>query len=83
VVLARFVRNDRLSDASQLWAFSAISTSPGARRYYDMQRARNKGHQEALRILANRLVGILHGCLRHHQLYSEDIAWPTVEVAAA
>jgi hypothetical protein len=64
VVLARFVRNERLADACQGWAFSAISASPGARRYYDAQRARNKGHQEALRILANRLVGILHGCLR-------------------
>ena len=84
VVMARFVRNDRLADACQLWAFSAISASPGARRYYDLQRARKKGHQEALRIVANRLVGILHGCLRHHQLYREDIAWPPpTETAAA
>ncbi len=83
VVLARFIRNDRLADACQRWAFCAISASPGARRYYDAQRARKKGHQEALRILANRLVGILHGCLRHHQLYREDIAWPQVEAVAA
>ncbi len=83
VVLARFIRNDRLADACQRWAFSAISASPGARRYYDAQRARKKGHQEALRILANRLVGVLHGCLRHHQLYREDVAWPQVEDAAA
>ena len=83
VVMARFVRNDRLADACQWWAFSAISTSPGARRHYDLQRARKKNHNEALRILANRLVGILHGCLRHHQLYREDIAWPPTEAAAA
>ena len=83
VVLARFVRNERLADACQRWAFSAISASPGARRYYDAQRAWNKGHQEALRILANRLVGVLHGCLRHRQLYREDIAWPLEELAAA
>lgn len=82
VVLARFIRNDRLADACQGWAFSALSASPGARRYYDVQRARKKGHQEALRILANRLVGILHGCLRHHQLYHEDIAWPPAAIAA-
>jgi transposase len=82
VVLARFIRNDRLADACQRWAFSALSASPGARRYYDLQRARNKGHEEALRILANRLVGILHGCLRHRQLYCEDIAWPSLEAAA-
>ncbi len=83
VVLARFVRNDRLADVCQWWAFAALTASPGARRYYDVQRARNKGHQEALRILANRLVGILHGCLRHHQLYREDIAWPPPEAVAA
>ena len=83
VVLARFVRNDRLADVCQLWAFAAISASPGARRYYDALRARKKGHQEALRILANRLVGILHGCLRHRQLYREDVAWPSSEVVAA
>jgi transposase len=83
VVLARFVRNDRLADTCQWWAFAAISASPGARRYYDAQRARGKGHQEALRILANRLIGILHGCLRHRQAYREDVAWPTAEAAAA
>jgi hypothetical protein len=83
VVLARFVRNERLADVCQLWAFAAISASPGARRYYDALRARKKGHQAALRILANRLVGILHGCLRHHQLYREDVAWPIPEAAAA
>jgi hypothetical protein len=32
-------------------------------------------HHQALRALANRLVGILHGCLRHHTLYNEDTAW--------
>lgn len=83
VVLARFIRNDRLADACQLWAFSALLASPGARRYYDAQRANHKGHEEALRILANRLIGILHGCLRHRQPYCEDIAWPApAEVAA-
>jgi hypothetical protein len=42
-----------------------------------------KGHQEALPTLANRLVGILHGCLRHHRLYREDVAWPPAQAAAA
>jgi hypothetical protein len=26
--------------------------------------------------LANRLVGILHGCLASHVVYDEAIAWP-------
>ena len=83
VVKARFIHNDWLVDTCQLWAFAALSASPGARRYYDAQRVNHKGHQEALRILANRLIGILHGCLRHHQLYSEEIAWPPREEEAA
>ncbi|HEX3426325.1 MAG TPA: IS110 family transposase, partial [Acidimicrobiales bacterium] len=33
------------------------------------------GHNQALRALGNRLVGILHGCLTHHSVYDENIAW--------
>jgi transposase len=76
VVLARVARNRRLSDALYQWAFSALTTSPGARAYYDGQRARGASHHAALRALANRLVGLLHGCLRHKTHYDEAIAWP-------
>jgi hypothetical protein len=76
VVLARVARNRRLADACYNWAFSAISTSPGARRYYDLRRARGNTHHQALRSVANRLVGILHGCLHHRSMYSERVAWP-------
>jgi transposase len=83
VVLARFARNERLYDACHLWAFASLTTSPGARRYYDLQRGRGKTHNQALRALANRLVGILHGCLRHGEGYREDVAWPAEEPRAA
>jgi transposase len=83
VVLARFARNQRLSDACHLWAFAALTKSPGARRYYDLQRQRGKTHNQALRALANRLVGILHGCLQSSQPYREDVAWPSPESKAA
>jgi transposase len=82
VVLARVARNRRLADACHLWAFSALTRSPGARHYYDQLRGRGKTHQQALRALANRLVGILHGCLTKRELYREDVAWPTLEAAA-
>ena len=75
VVLARYARNRRLADACYQWAFSAITASPGARSYYDARRAAGDTHHRALRALANRLVGILHGCLRHGALYDEDTAW--------
>ena len=75
VVLARYARNRRLADACYLWAFAALSASPGARAFYDAHRAAGDTHSRALRALANRLVGILHGCLRHGTLYDEHTAW--------
>jgi len=75
-VMARYVHNDRLTDALMSQAFSALQASPGARAYYDRQRARGSGHNPALRQLANRLTGILHGCLKTRTLYDETTAWP-------
>jgi len=75
VVAARFVHNDRLVDALNAQAFSALTASPGARACYDHYRARGIGHNDALRRLANRLVGILHGCLKTRTPYDEDTAW--------
>jgi hypothetical protein len=74
-VLARFVHNDRLIDALITQAFCALLASPGARAYYDKQRTRGLDHHAALRQLANRLVGILHGCLKARTHYDENIAW--------
>ena len=74
-VLARFVRNQRLADPLHQQAFCALTASPGARAYYDELRARGVGHHAALRQLSNRLVGILHGCLKTRTPYSEKTAW--------
>ena len=75
-VLARYIHNDRLIDALTRQAFTALTTSPGARAYYDQLRARGLSHYTALRQLANRLVGILHGCLKTRTRYDEATAWP-------
>ncbi|MRH92829.1 IS110 family transposase [Nocardia sp. SYP-A9097] len=75
VVAARFLHQDRLVDALTTQAFCALKPSPGARAYYDKQRARGLTHSAALRQVANRLVGILHGCLKSHTLYDEATAW--------
>ena len=86
-VLARHVRNRRLYDAIDQWAFAALLASPGARALYDQHRAAGDTHHQALRALGNRLVGILHGCLRHRTAYSEHTAWahrqPTPDTRAA
>jgi transposase len=76
IVLARYVHNDRLVDALDSQAFCALTASPGARAYYDRQKARGISHHAALRQLANRLTGILHGCLKDRTLYHEETAWP-------
>ncbi len=74
-VLARFVRNRHLADACYQWAFCATNTSPGARAFYDEHRAKGESHDQALRVLSNRLVGILDGCLRSRTHYDETKAW--------
>lgn len=83
VVLARYVRNKRLYDAIDQWAFCSLSTSPGARAYYDERRAADYEHHEALRALGNRWIAILHGCLKHRTPYDEHTAWAHRHQAAA
>ena len=83
VVLARYATNRRLVDALHQQAFCALTASPGARAYYDSLRARKIGHHAALRQLANRLVGILHGCLKTGTKYDERTAWQHQVAAAA
>jgi transposase len=82
-VLARHVRNNRLYDAIDHWAFCALTASPGARAFYNQRRDANDSHHQALRALGNRLVGILHGCLRHHTHYDEHKAWAHRNAIAA
>jgi hypothetical protein len=82
-VLARHVRNRRLYDAVDQWAFCALQSSSGARAFYDQHRAAGDLHHQALRALGNRLVGILHGCLRHHSAYDEHTAWAHRQPAKA
>jgi len=74
-VAARWVRNNRLYDTMIWWAFCSTNFSPGARAFYDQKRADGASHYKALRALANRWAGILHGCLHHRVQYDEDTAW--------
>jgi hypothetical protein len=82
IVLARHARPRRLADALDQWAFCSLTQSPGARRYYDQLRARNKTHRQAIRQVANRWVGILHTCLERNEFYDEQRAWGHLTAAA-
>ncbi|MFI6795953.1 IS110 family transposase, partial [Streptosporangium canum] len=75
VVQARFVHNDRLVDALHLQASCALLHDPEVRAYYDQLKARDISHNAALRQVGNRLVGILHGCLKTHTTYDQATAW--------
>lgn len=85
-VKARKVRNKRLADACHWWAFSMLTKSAVARAHYDARRKAGDHHNAALRNLANKLLGKLWWCLRHHQTWDESTAWqrsiPNVAEAA-
>src|SRR4051794_24449086 len=85
-VLAEFGDDpDRYADPQGRKNYSGmapITRASGTRRTVLARYARNRRladatHHQALRALANRLVGILHGCLRHNARYDEATAWHT------
>lgn len=74
-VIGRYVRNDWLFNPALRIAFCSLTSSPGCRAFHDERITKGDTHIQALRQLANRLVGILHGCLETRTLYDEDTAW--------
>ena len=73
----RRVKNNRLAAAGYIWAFSALSASPGARAHYDRRRDAGDRHAAAQRNLFGRMLSCLHHCLLTGQHYDETIAFPT------
>ncbi len=77
-ITRRWVKNDRLNHAGYLWAFAALTSSPGAKAHYRRRRdGHGDWHASALRNLFNRMIGQLHHCLQHHKLFDEHEAFPT------
>jgi transposase len=74
-VVHRRVKNQRLAAAGYLWAFSAITASPGARDHYDRRKEDGDRHAAAQRNLFGRLLGCLHHCLATGQHFDENIAF--------
>jgi len=75
-VTTRRIKNQRLAAAGYVWAFSALTASPGARAHYDRRRRHGDGHVAAQRNLFNRLLGCLHHCLAAGTHYDEAVAFP-------
>ncbi|MFI5529907.1 IS110 family transposase [Kitasatospora sp. NPDC051853] len=78
----RKVKNDRLNHVGYLWAFSALTASPGAGAHYRARREHGDWHAAAQRHLFNRLLGQLHHCIQHHERFDENTAFPTVLMPA-
>ncbi len=74
-VISRYVRNNWVFTPAMRIAFCSLTSSEGCRAFYDERISKGDTHNRALRALANRLVGILHGCLNTHTHYNEDTAW--------
>jgi transposase len=75
-VTRRHIKNNRLAQAGYIWAFSALTASPGARAHYDHRRHTGDRHAAAQRNLFSRLLGCLHFCLATGQHYHEATAFP-------
>jgi transposase len=75
-VTHRKVKNNRLNAAGYLWAFSALTASPGARAHYDRRKDAGDRHTAAQRNLFGRLLGCLHHCLTVGCEYDEATAFP-------
>ena len=69
-------RNNRLAAAGYIWAFAALTASPGARAHYDRRKDAGDRHAAAQRNLFSRLLGCLHHCLITSQEYDEATAFP-------
>jgi transposase len=72
----RRIKNNRLAAAGYIWAFAALTASPGARAHYDRRKDKGDRHTSAQRNLFSRLLGCLHHCLITGQEYDETIAFP-------
>ena len=78
----RRVKNQRLAAAGYVWAFAALTASPGARAHYDRRRAHGDRHAAAQRNLFGRLLGCLHHCLATGLHYGETTAFPATAPTA-
>ncbi|MCD5317190.1 IS110 family transposase [Kineosporia babensis] len=75
-VTYRRVKNDRLAAAGWIWAFNASTHCERAKVHYRRRRDHGDRHSAALRNLFNRLLGQLHYCLQHQQVFNQDRAFP-------
>jgi transposase len=82
-ITRRWVKNDRLNHAGYLWAFAALTASPGAKDHYKRRRDAGDWHAAAQRNLFNKMIGQLYHCIQKHILFDEALAFPGQLASAA
>ncbi|MEU6973772.1 IS110 family transposase [Kitasatospora aureofaciens] len=83
-ITRRWVKNDRLNHAGYLWAFAALTASPGAKTHYRRRRDdAGDWHAAAQHNLFNRMLGQLYHCLKNRRLFDELTAFPTTQEPVA
>jgi transposase len=73
VVSSRLACNRVLRQACMQWAFCSLRRCGWARELYDRHRAAGKAHFQALRVLANRWLEVLHHLLASGQRYDDAV----------
>lgn len=83
-ITRRWVKNHRLNHAGYLWAFSAITASPGAKAH-NRRRRDDHGdwHAAGQHNLFNRRLGRLHHCLKYRRMFDEHTAFPAPQAPAS
>ncbi|MEU5272933.1 IS110 family RNA-guided transposase [Streptomyces hygroscopicus] len=79
----RMIKTNRLHNTGYLWAFAALTASPGANAHYRHRRAVGDWHAQAQRHLFNRMLGQLFRCLKTGELFDEHQAFPSSLAVAA
>src|SRR5579863_2426839 len=71
-VHARWACPKFIKQTFQEWAQHSMARCDWARAHYDVQRARGKGHQAAIRSIAFKWIRILVRCWKHRTPYDEN-----------
>jgi transposase len=79
----RRIKNDRLAAAGWIWAFAAATHCESARAHDRRRRDQGDRHSAASRHLFNKLLGQLHYCLQHRQMFDEAKAFAAAPFNAA
>jgi transposase len=79
----RMIKNNRLHNTGYLWAFAALTASPGANAHYRHRRSIGDWHAQAQRHLFNRMLGQLFHCLKTGEQFDEHQAFPSSLAVAA